>query len=222
MSLRTRYDALLARHLRRPEGFLGRFVAGRLDGRNRRLIEAGIDALALGPASVVSDIGFGAGIGLQLLLERPTVERVIGVDISAAMVEEARKRFADELRQGRLRLESGSLTEMPLPDSILDSATTFNTVYFVDDLGVALREVARVLRPEGRLVIGIGDPEAMARMPFTAHGFRLRSVADIEAEIAEAGFDPIEHRRVEGGRVAGHLLIATRSPVKTMEADSPA
>jgi hypothetical protein len=66
-------------------------------------------------------------------------------------------------------------------------------------------------------VIGIGDPEAMARMPFTAHGFILRSVADLEAEITEAGFDPIEHRRVEGGRVTGHLLIATRSPLRTTQ-----
>jgi ubiquinone/menaquinone biosynthesis C-methylase UbiE len=82
------------------------------------------------------------------------------------MVERARIRFATDLRQGRLRLESGSLTEMPLPDSTLDGVTTFNTVYFVDDLDVALREVARVLRPAGRFVIRIGDPEAMARMSF--------------------------------------------------------
>jgi ubiquinone/menaquinone biosynthesis C-methylase UbiE len=200
---------LLARHLRRPEGFLGRFVAGRLDRRNRGLVDAGIDALALQPASVVADIGFGGGIGLQLLLERPAVERAVGIDISPAMVEMARKRFATEVRQGRLRLESGSLTEMPLPDSTLDGATTFNTVYFVDDLGAALREVARVLRPDGRFVIGIGDPEAMARMSFTAHGFKLRSVTELEAKIAEAGLDLVDHRRVESGRVPGHLLVAS-------------
>jgi len=210
MSLRTRYDALLARHLRRPEGLLGRFVAGRLDRRNQGLIEAGIGALDLRPGSAVADIGFGAGIGLQLLLEDPAVERVVGVDISPAMVEVARTRFADELRQGHLRLESGSLTEIPLPDSSLDGVATFNTVYFVDDLGAALRDVARVLRPEGRLVIGIGDPDAMARMRFTAHGFRLRSVGELEGTIAEAGLVLVDHRRVEGGRVPGHLFVATR------------
>jgi arsenite methyltransferase len=211
VSLRTRYDALLARHLRRPEGFLGRFVASRLDRRNRALIDAGIDALDLGPASVVADVGFGGGVGLQLLLERPTAAQVVGVDISPAMVDSARKRFAGEVGRGRLRLECGSLTEMPLPDSTLDGAATFNTVYFVDDLGAALREMARVLRPEGRFVIGIGDPDAMAGMSFTAHGFTLRPVAELESGIAEAGLDLVDHRRVEGGGVPGHLLVTTRS-----------
>lgn len=215
MSLRTRYDSLLARHLRRPEGFLGRFVAGRLDRRNRALIDAGIDALDLGPRSVVADVGFGSGLGLRLLLERPDVAEVIGVDISTAMVESARERFADELGRGRLRLESGSLTEMPLADSTLDSATTFNTVYFVDDLGAALREMARVLRPEGRFVIGIGDPDAMAEMSFTALGFNLRSIVELEADVAAAGLDLVDHRRVEGGAVPGHLLVTSRRPLAT-------
>jgi ubiquinone/menaquinone biosynthesis C-methylase UbiE len=102
-------------------------VAGRLDRRNQGLIEAGIVALALRPGSTVADIGFGAGIGLRLLLEEPAVERVVGVDISPAMVEAARTRFADELRQGHLRLESGSLNEIPLPDASLDGVATFNT-----------------------------------------------------------------------------------------------
>jgi SAM-dependent methyltransferase len=50
-------------------------------------------------------------------------------------------------------------------------AITVNTIYFVDDLDRACSELARVLRPGGRLVVGIGDPEAMARMPFSAYGF---------------------------------------------------
>jgi len=206
MGLRTRYDRLLARHLRRPEGPLGRLVAGRLDRRNRALIDSAIEALELEPGSVVADIGFGGGIGLELLLGRVTVEQAIGVDISPAMVESARRRFAGEVRQGRLRLESGSLTEMPLPDSALDGAITVNTVYFVDDLGAALGEVARVLRPRGRLVIGIGDPDAMGRMRFTAHGFRLRSITELEGAITGSGLMLLDHRRVGEASVPGHLL----------------
>jgi arsenite methyltransferase len=206
MGLRIGYDRLLARHLRRPEGALGRFVAGRLDRRNRGLIDSAIEALDLEPGSVVADIGFGGGVGLELLLGRVAVKRAIGVDISPAMVESARRRFVDELEQGRLRLESGSLTEMPLPDAAVDGAITVNTVYFVDDLGAALGEVARVLRPRGRLVIGIGDPEAMGRMRFTAHGFRLRSITEFEDAIAGSGLTLADHRRVGDASVPAHLL----------------
>ena len=44
---------------------------------------------------------------------------------------------------------------------------------------MAFGEIARTVRPGGRAVVGLADPEAMASMPFTAHGFRLRPVDDV-------------------------------------------
>jgi SAM-dependent methyltransferase len=208
MSLRGRWNAALARQLRRPDGIVGRIVAGRLNKGNQAIIATAIEALELTAPSVAADLGFGGGIGLRLLLDRPEVSEAVGIDFSPAMLTAARKRFATELADGRLRLEPGSLTELPLPDSSLDGAITVNTVYFLDDLAPALRELARVLRPGGRVVIGIGDPDAMAEMPFTEHGFRLRSIPELEASILAADLELVDHRRVEGGRAPAHLLTA--------------
>jgi arsenite methyltransferase len=87
---------------------------------------------------------------------------------------------------------------LPLPDHCLDAAITVNTLYFVADLDTACTELARVLRPGGRLVVGIGGPEAMARMPFTAYGFTLRSVDDVIAVLRKAGFDLTDHQHLAG------------------------
>jgi SAM-dependent methyltransferase len=208
MNPRDRWNAALARQLRRPEGIVGRLIAGRLDRGNQAMIASAIEALELTAPSVAADLGFGGGIGLRLLLDRPEVSEAVGIDFSPAMLTAARKRFATELADGRLRLESGSLTGLPLPDSSLDGAITVNTVYFLDDLAPALRELARVLRPGGRVAIGIGDPDAMAKMPFTEHGFHLRPIPELEASILEADLELVDHRRVAGGRVPAHLLTA--------------
>jgi arsenite methyltransferase len=211
MNPRDRWNAALARQLRRPDGILGRFIAGRLNRGNQEIIASAIEALELAAPSVAADLGFGGGIGLRLLLDRPEVAEVVGIDFAPAMVMAARKRFATELAEGRLRLESGSLTGLPLPDSSLDGAITVNTIYFLDDLAPALREFARVLRPGGRVVIGIGDPDGMADMPFTEHGFHLRPIPEIEASIRASGLEFVDHRRVAGGRVPAHLLTAARA-----------
>jgi SAM-dependent methyltransferase len=66
-----------------------------------------------------------------------------------------------------------------------------NTIYFIPDLSPALLELSRVLRPGGRLVLGVGDPDAMAEIPFTKHGFRLRPIGEIVKSLQEAGFSVV-------------------------------
>ena len=99
---------------------------------------------------------------------------------------------------------------LPLADASIDAVVTTNTVYFVDDLARAFSELARILRPGGRVVVGIADPEAMAALAFTAHGFRLRPVDELVGQLESVGFGPPEDRRVGEGQGAFHLLVAER------------
>jgi arsenite methyltransferase len=75
------------------------------------------------------------------------------------------------------------MTALPLDDDSVETLITLNTVYFISELDAAFAELARVLRPGGRAVIGIGDPDVMARLPFTAHGFIIRSIGEIAAAL---------------------------------------
>ncbi|WP_246229064.1 class I SAM-dependent methyltransferase [Mycolicibacterium psychrotolerans] len=95
---------------------------------------------------------------------------VHGVEMSETMLTEAKRRFSDPIARGRLRLYSGRMESLPLEDSALDAIISTNTIYFVPDLAAAMSELVRVLRPGGRLVLGVGDPGRMSRMPFTRQG----------------------------------------------------
>jgi SAM-dependent methyltransferase len=168
-----------------------------------------VQALPSGPDGVVADVGFGGGLGLRLLLDRSDALTVHGVEVSTEMIKQARSAFASHIAAGRLHLHHGSITALPLATSSLDGIITVNTVYFVDDLDQAFSELARTLASEGRAVIGIGDPDAMAKLSFTSHGFRLRPVVDIEAALGRAGLTLYEHVELGEGRIPAHLLVST-------------
>ncbi|WP_166641601.1 class I SAM-dependent methyltransferase [Amycolatopsis sp. SID8362] len=209
MGLRERFRAGLARQLGHPSGLRGRAVGAMLNRRNREAVVKAVAALELTGGETALDIGFGGGLGLRLLL--PAAARVHGVDISATMLDRARATFREELAAGRLVLDEGSMTALPLADGSVDAIVSTNTIYFVEDLGAALAEVARVLAPGGRFVLGIGDPDMMARVPMlTGNGFRLRPVADVEAALGAAGLSLRKHARFTHGGLGFHLLSTAK------------
>lgn len=211
MGMRDRLEAGLARQLGHPSGLRGRLVASRLNKSNRDVVLAAVDAAAIGPGQSVADLGFGGGVGLQPLLDKvgPT-GHVDGVDIAETMLEVARRRFAADVARGGLTLHNGTMTALPLGDGVLDAAITVNTVYFVEDLARAFSELSRVVRPGGRAVVAVGDPESMREMSVTAHGFRLRPVDELAAQLESVGFRTPSRHRVGSDDGAFHLLVAVQ------------
>jgi SAM-dependent methyltransferase len=130
------------------------------------------------------------------------------------MLEAARNRYRNEYDAGRLALHETTMLELPWPDDSLDALITVNTIYFVEDLVAVFAEMSRVLKPGGRAVVGIGDPEAMAAMPFTRHGFRIRPVAEVSRGMEAAGLGRVRHERVGEGSGAAHVLVGIRGPAR--------
>ena len=96
----------------------------------------------------VGDLGCGTGQLTAALA--PFVARVIAVDASAPMLQAARKRL-----QGleNVELRRGDLETLPIDDARLDAATLALVLHHLPEPGRALAEVARVLKPRGRLLI---------------------------------------------------------------------
>lgn len=200
--------ARLAGQLRRPHGLTGLAVGAVLNRLNQANILAAVEALAPVPGEEVADLGFGGGLSLPTLLGAVGPEgRVHGVDISRVSLQRAARRHRRAVAAGRLRLHEASMDGLPLPDASIRSLMTLNTIYYVED-GV-FAELARVLATGGRLVVGFGDPETMARMPVVAHGFTLRPVTRVRELLTTAGLTVTEHRRVGSRPEAFHLLLAT-------------
>jgi arsenite methyltransferase len=175
------------------------------------MVLAAVESAGLQAGSATADVGFGGGVGLGLLLSLVgDAGSVHGVEVSPTMLAQARHRFRRQIKNGSLQLHEAPMTALPLPDGALDAVVSTNAIYFVSDLGSALLECARVLRAGGHLALGIGDPDAMAKLPFTQHGFMLRPISEIVRSLGEAGFSRVEDRRVEG-RAMSHVIVCEKT-----------
>jgi arsenite methyltransferase len=198
----------LAAQLGKPTGLRGLVVGTMLNRTNRGMIAVAVAALELQSGATAADLGFGGGVGLAMLLERVGPKgRVLGVDLSPTMVRRASGQFDRAIAAGRMQLQAGSLTKLPLEDGSVHGAITVNTIYFVEELDRVFSELARVISAAGRAVVGIGDQENMARMPMTAYGYRLRPIDDVVAVAKSAGLVLQDHQRAGEGDEAAHLLV---------------
>lgn len=208
MGFRDRRRAGLARQLGRPEGLRGRLLGRALNGGNRHAVTAAVRATGLRAGQVGADVGFGGGLGLRQLLDQVGPGgHVHGVELSDTMLGGARRRHRSDLAAGRMTLQKGLLQDLPLETGAIDGLITVNTLYFVDDLERTFDQLARVLAPAGRAVIGVADPAWMASQPLVEHGFRVRPVDDLVAGLRRAGLD-VRDETLDDHR-SFRLLIAT-------------
>ena len=196
---------MLARQFARPDGILGRlFVAPWLDHISAAMNRLTLAELDVGAHDDVLEIGFGGGALLAELL-KATGGHVIGADVSKAMVHRARRRFRG---CDRLALHLASVEALPLADASVDKACSVNNLYFWPDPAAGMGELARVVRPRGRLAIAFEPPEELRKWPGHRFGFRLFEEGEVRRLMEEAGFSRI--RCAEGrGRKPDRFLCLT-------------
>ena len=100
--------------------------------------------------SVILDVASGtAGVALQL--ERRAGVKVVGVDLTEAMLRQGRRRVAAAGKSSRIGLVAGRAEQLPFPDRHFDALTVTYLLRYVQDPQATLAELARVLRPGGTM-----------------------------------------------------------------------
>jgi demethylmenaquinone methyltransferase/2-methoxy-6-polyprenyl-1,4-benzoquinol methylase len=137
-------------------------IAGRYDLLNH-LLSAGIDrrwrrraiqALALTGRELVVDLCTGTGdLAIAAVHATPGAARVVGIDFSSAMLRVGRRKLQRAQLDSRVALIRGDVTRIPVGDGSVDAVTIAFGIRNVNNVQAACREMARVLRPGGRLAI---------------------------------------------------------------------
>ena len=117
------------------------------------------DLLALEPGDELVEVACGSGVFLDQHARH--VKCLAGLDLSDIQVQLARRRLADRIAAGTAEIVGGDAVALPWTDGSFSAATCMGSLeYFPNPTG-AIREMWRVLRPGGRVVVSYGlDPKA--------------------------------------------------------------
>jgi len=165
-----------------------------------------VSLLDVAPGDTVLDVGCGPGVGLAAAARLARDGLVVGVDASATMVRQARRRNRASMRQGRVEIHLGDAARLPLPDGRFTKAASLDSLQFWPDPVAVFRELHRVLVPGGRVAVVAmarsDDPPDRTVEP----GWATNVVADLRA----AGFGEVDRRRREFGGVLHRAFLASR------------
>jgi demethylmenaquinone methyltransferase / 2-methoxy-6-polyprenyl-1,4-benzoquinol methylase len=117
------------------------------DPRWRRAL---VDEVAPAAGQRILDVATGTGMVAAELLGRADCS-VVGIDQSPEMLAAARARFANGGSGARVELVEGQAEELPFADGSFDALTVTYLLRYVDDPPATVRELARVVRPGGRV-----------------------------------------------------------------------
>ena len=136
-----------------PRGRGGRHVAALMNKGHKPLTIWGLTHVEIKPDYVILDVGCGGGKTVNRLAKRVTLGKVFGIDYSPDMVEYSKKVNKKLSAEDRVEIVEGSVDKMNFPDDFFDLVTAVETYYFWPSFSDALREIMRVLKPTGKLLL---------------------------------------------------------------------
>lgn len=184
-SLKQRVRGTLIRQAHQPRGFLGQLngLLFAYRGSNRRRNRWVVGLLDVQPTDRILEVGFGPGIAIAEFARRAAEGHVVGVDHSAVMVAQARRRNAAAVRSGRVELIQASVAALPRFALPFDVALAVNTVGMWPEPVQRLTELRALLRPGGRIAL-VSQP----RCPGATAETSARAATELGDLLTRAGF----------------------------------
>jgi len=185
------------RQFRKPTGWLAGLAGLGMNREHEKVWRWGLEHVAIAPDAIILDVGCGGGGALKILAQAASRGKVYGVDYSEDVLLTACRVNRALIEQGRVEIRHGSVSDLPFPGDTFDLATAFETTMFWPGLVDDLREVRRVLKPGGALLI---SNEAYQDARFEGRNAKWARLADFQLQtpeethqcLTEAGYTQVE------------------------------
>jgi SAM-dependent methyltransferase len=138
---------------RKPTGWLGRIMVRGMNTGHSKLTNWGLGHISIRKNDTILDVGCGGGGTIRKLARTATEGKVYGVDYSEESLRIGTKTNRRWIEAGRVEIRQGSVSSLPYPDDMFDLVTAIESHYFWPDLINDMKEVLRVLKPGGMLLM---------------------------------------------------------------------
>jgi ubiquinone/menaquinone biosynthesis C-methylase UbiE len=169
-----------------------------MNASHSKLTDWGLGHISVGKGDTILDVGCGGGRTVSKLAAIASEGTVYGVDYSEESVAASKRANARRIDAGRVEIRRGSVSQLPFSDRMFDLVTGVETHFWWPDLPGDVREVSRVLKPGGTLVLiaevyGGAKTKAgqLADKYASRTGMKLLSVEEHRELFEEAGYSDI-------------------------------
>ncbi|TDE15464.1 class I SAM-dependent methyltransferase [Dyadobacter psychrotolerans] len=179
--------AAIAGQLANPTGEGGIKTGEMMNLSNNGMIATTIALLSIQEGNRVLEIGPGNGNHVSELMKLYEITYT-GVDISLTMIEEASRRYSEDVLKGNVNFILSDGNQLPFQSDFFDKIFTVNTIYFWKDPVKYASEIYRILKTDGTFNLALATKSFMKKLPFTKYGFQLYDKETAVSLMSEAGF----------------------------------
>jgi len=173
-----------------------------MNSRHAKVTDWGLSHVSIGTQDVVLDVGCGGGRTVSKLAAIATQGKVYGIDHSTESVAMAMRMNTQWIDIARVEVRVASVSRLPFSDDAFDVITAVETHFWWPALPTDMREVLRVLKPGGRLVI-------IAEVYKGAEAFTSKAAERYSEKTGMALLSIEEHRELFTDAGCSHVQVVT-------------
>lgn len=143
----------IGKQCRIPQGRFGAFWVRTMNIAHSRLTRWGLSHVKISESDTILDVGCGGGKTVKRLAEMTPEGKVYGIDYPEACVAIANSVNRRYINTRHVEILHASVESLPFPDDMVDLVTAVDPHFFWPDLVENLREIRRVLKPGGYLLL---------------------------------------------------------------------
>ena len=193
----------LVENAKKPNGFWGKMMIKAMNKGHSSLTSWGLEHMNIERTATVLDIGCGGGKTVDRLCSIVANGKVYGVDYSELSVKSSEKLNSKNILCNKAKILQASVSDMPFDDNTFDNITAVETYYFWPDKENDVKEVFRVLKQGGTVMLLFemlrtdDDPFKWEKVE---NMLNIKSVTpqEIRAVLESAGFENINTYTKEG------------------------
>jgi ubiquinone/menaquinone biosynthesis C-methylase UbiE len=170
-----------------------------MNSRHSKVTDWGLSHISIEKHDTILDVGCGGGRTVSKLAAIATQGKVYGVDYSKESIAVANRTNRQWIDMARVEIREGAVSQLPFSEDAFDLATAVETHFWWPDLPADMREVLRVLKPGGTLIIiaeiykGAKTMTAkVAEKYLPLSGMRLLNVNEHRELFANAGYSDVQ------------------------------
>ena len=183
----------IASQFKKPTGLFGIFTSNVMVKSNNSKYDKLIKDLDIQPGDKLLEIGYGPGIGINMIAETCSTCTIHGIDFSPLMYKRASKYNKSFIDKGNMLLQYGDFLSTTIVSNDYDKIFCLNVVYFWDELKEPFEKVLSLLKKGGAFHIYMADRSTLMEKKAPDSVFNKYSIEQIVEALKLVGFAEIEH-----------------------------